>query len=156
MWTAYPKKSAVFVDSSRALCRCTLLFCSLFQFPHTGSFTFSMCPGRHALTQEKIGFPFFGGKPNAIIDILASNLPSVCINQLMCRTRVSIKDQNLNFYLETHTTTHQIYFIRLRILPRNWRLQENLFEESEFFSLLQVWYIFKHRIKIDKLNAHIF
>ena len=33
MCTAYPRKSAVFADSSRALCRCTLLFCSLFQFP---------------------------------------------------------------------------------------------------------------------------
>ena len=33
MCTTYPRKSAVFADSSIALCRCTLLFCSLFQFP---------------------------------------------------------------------------------------------------------------------------
>ena len=37
----------------------------------------------------------------------------------MASTHVSIKGQNLNFYLETHATTHNIYFIRLRILPRN-------------------------------------
>ena len=41
------------------------------------------------------------------------------------RTNVCIKGQNLNFYLETHATPHNIhatphniYFIRLRILPR--------------------------------------
>ena len=34
------------------------------------------------------------------------------------RTHVLIKGQNLNFYLETHATPHNIYFIRLRILPR--------------------------------------
>ena len=33
MCTAYPRKSAVFVHSSIALCRCTLLSFSLFQFP---------------------------------------------------------------------------------------------------------------------------
>ena len=33
MRTIYPRKSAVFADISRALCRCTLLFWSLFQFP---------------------------------------------------------------------------------------------------------------------------
>ena len=38
---------------------------------------------------------------------------------LMALTHVSIKGQNLNFYLETHATTHNIYFIRLRVLPRN-------------------------------------
>ena len=37
----------------------------------------------------------------------------------MGRKRVRIKGQNLNFYLETHATMHNIYFIRLRILPRN-------------------------------------
>ena len=38
----------------------------------------------------------------------------------MALTHVSIKGQNLNFYLETHAAiTHNIYFIRLRILPRN-------------------------------------
>ena len=41
------------------------------------------------------------------------------------RTHIRIKGQNLNFYLETHATPHNIhatphniYFIRLRILPR--------------------------------------
>ena len=41
------------------------------------------------------------------------------------RTHVHIKGQNLNFYLETHATPQSIhatpqniYFIRLRILPR--------------------------------------
>ena len=33
MCISYPRKSAVFADSSKALCRCTLLFCSLFNFP---------------------------------------------------------------------------------------------------------------------------
>ena len=34
-------------------------------------------------------------------------------------THVRIKGQNLNFYLETHATTHNFCLIRLRILPRN-------------------------------------
>ena len=33
MCTTYPRISAIFAAGSRALCRCTLLFCSLFQFP---------------------------------------------------------------------------------------------------------------------------
>ena len=53
-------------------------------------------------------------------------------------THVRIKGQNLNFYLETHTTPHNIhatphniYFIRLRILPRilgtlYWRVDDPL------------------------------
>ena len=41
-------------------------------------------------------------------------------NSFRGRTQVRIKGQNLNFYLETHAaTTHDIYFIRLRILPRD-------------------------------------
>ena len=32
MCTTYPRISAIFADGSRALCRCTLLFCSLFPF----------------------------------------------------------------------------------------------------------------------------
>ena len=32
MRTTYPRISAIFADGSRALCRCTLLFCSLSQF----------------------------------------------------------------------------------------------------------------------------
>ena len=47
MLISYPRKSAVFADSSRALCRCTLLFCSLFNSPSKAS---SRCPVRHALT----------------------------------------------------------------------------------------------------------
>ena len=43
-------------------------------------------------------------------------------NPLRGRTHVSIKGQNLNFYLETphniDATPHNFYFIRLRILPR--------------------------------------
>ena len=35
------------------------------------------------------------------------------------RTHVRIKGQNLIFYLETHATTHNIYFLWRRILPRN-------------------------------------
>ena len=31
--TAYPRISAIFADSSKTLCQCTLLFCSLSQFP---------------------------------------------------------------------------------------------------------------------------
>ena len=54
------------------------------------------------------------------------------------RTHVRIKGQNLNFYLETHATPHNIhatphniYFIRLRILPRilgtlYWRVDDPL------------------------------
>ena len=38
---------------------------------------------------------------------------------LMGRTHVRIKGENLNFYLETQSTTHNIYFKRLRILSRN-------------------------------------
>ena len=38
---------------------------------------------------------------------------------LLARTHVRIKSQNLNFYLKTHATTHNIYFIRLRVLSRN-------------------------------------
>ena len=33
MCITYPKISSILADGSRALCRCTLLFCSLFQFP---------------------------------------------------------------------------------------------------------------------------
>ena len=33
MCTTHPRISAIFEDGSRVLCRCTLLFCSLFQFP---------------------------------------------------------------------------------------------------------------------------
>ena len=33
MCTTHPRISAAFADSSIALCRCTLIFCSLFQFP---------------------------------------------------------------------------------------------------------------------------
>ena len=33
MCTSYPRISAIFADCNRALCRCILLFCSLFQFP---------------------------------------------------------------------------------------------------------------------------
>ena len=40
------------------------------------------------------------------------------LQPLRGRTHVRIKGQNLNFYLETHATPHNIYFIRLRILPR--------------------------------------
>ena len=36
----------------------------------------------------------------------------------MGRTHICIKGQNLNFFLETHATMHNIYFIPLRILPR--------------------------------------
>ena len=36
----------------------------------------------------------------------------------MSRKHDRMKGQNLNFYLETHATTHNIYFIGLRILPR--------------------------------------
>ena len=54
------------------------------------------------------------------------------------RTHVRMKGQNLNFYLETHATPHNIhatphniYFIRLRILPRilgtlYWRVDDPL------------------------------
>ena len=54
------------------------------------------------------------------------------------RTHVRIKGQNLNFYLETHATSHNIhtiphniYFMRLRILPRilgtlYWRVDDPL------------------------------
>ena len=42
----------------------------------------------------------------------------VVSSALMARTHVRIKGQNLNFYLETHATTYNIYFIRLRIQPR--------------------------------------
>ena len=38
---------------------------------------------------------------------------------LIARTHFGIKGQNLNFYLETHATTQNIYFRWLRILPRN-------------------------------------
>ena len=38
---------------------------------------------------------------------------------VMGRIHVRIKGKNLNFYLETHATTHNIYFIWLWILPRN-------------------------------------
>ena len=51
--------------------------------------------------------------------------PTFKISWLRGRTHVRIKGHNLNFYLETHTTPHNIhekphniYFIRLRILPR--------------------------------------
>ena len=52
--------------------------------------------------------------------------PGVCLSIYDCCehsrlrgcTHVRIKGQNLNFYLDTHATTHNIYFIRLRILPR--------------------------------------
>ena len=55
--------------------------------------------------------------------------PSVCVSVgnflFRGRTHVRIKGQNLNFYLETHATPHNIgatphdiYFIQLRILPR--------------------------------------
>ena len=37
----------------------------------------------------------------------------------MGRTHVRIKGQKLNFYLETHATTQNIYFRRLRNLARN-------------------------------------
>ena len=47
MCTTYPRISAIFSDGSRALCRCTLLFCSLFP---QGSKASSMCPVRCALT----------------------------------------------------------------------------------------------------------
>ena len=33
----------------------------------------------------------------------------------MGRTHVRMKGKNLNFYLETHAPTHNIYFIRLKI-----------------------------------------
>ena len=38
---------------------------------------------------------------------------------IMAHTHVRIEGQNLNFYLKTHATPQNIYFIRLRILPRN-------------------------------------
>ena len=38
----------------------------------------------------------------------------------MGRTHVRIKGENLNFYLETQSTTHNIYYFkRIRILSRN-------------------------------------
>ena len=49
MHTIYPRISAIFADGSRALCRCTLLFCSLFNSPW-GSKASSMCPVGRALT----------------------------------------------------------------------------------------------------------
>ena len=63
---------------------------------------------------------------------------SSSIHPVRSRTHVRIKGQNLNFYLETHatphnihTTPHNIYFIRLRILPRilgtlYWRVDDPL------------------------------
>ena len=39
--------------------------------------------------------------------------------QMALGAGVRIKGQNLNFYLETHATTHNIYVMWLRILPRN-------------------------------------
>ena len=38
---------------------------------------------------------------------------------LMARTPIRIKHQNLNLYLEIQSTMHNIYFIGLKILPRN-------------------------------------
>ena len=52
------------------------------------------------------------------------------------RTHVRIKGQNLNFYLETHATPNDIYFIvRLRILPRilgtlYWRVDDPVGENG--------------------------
>ena len=36
---------------------------------------------------------------------------SYLYSSLMGRTHVRIKGQNLSFYLETHVTTHNIYFM---------------------------------------------
>ena len=51
-----------------------------------------------------------------------SNLhPCRCIFLKRGLTHVRIKGQNLNFYLETHVSTHNIYIIRLRIFaPDSW------------------------------------
>ena len=53
------------------------------------------------------------------------NLTGIWVLVQMCgwgfrgRTHIRIKGQNLNFYLESHAATDNIYFIRLRSLPRN-------------------------------------
>ena len=47
------------------------------------------------------------------------NIMGGCVNIMGSCVSFQIKVQILAFYLETHATTHNIYFIRLKILPRN-------------------------------------
>ena len=39
---------------------------------------------------------------------------------LLGQVHVHIKGQSLNLYLETHATTHDIYFIQLEFFPETW------------------------------------
>ena len=76
-------------------------------------------------------------KRESLLDLM----PVVGTESIMGRTHVSIKGQYLNVYLETHATTNHIYFIRLRILPRNlvhytyWRVNDTLRGSSS------IWFV---------------
>ena len=92
----------------------------------------------------------------------------------MGRTHVSTKGQNLNFYSETLATTHNIYFIRLRILPRNlvhvacgWpfkvhphihtmKRKSNQISQPHEANIIRSWVSFQIRVRICPKSRHLY